>query len=153
MLPRNEQSPPDRKRLRRSPLGSEQGPPMGMNYPQPGQPQGGSQQGGPQQLPNGMMRPMGAPGMNGFPPGGGMPNMGNNPGMNVQPQMGGQPMLGQPMGGPQMTQHGMTAAQQHQQVSIYLNSNHNQPCSDALFGLDATIPTRTAVPTIHAGFA
>lgn len=75
-----------------------------VNYPQQGQQQGGVQ-GGPQQLPNGMMRPMNAPGLNGFPPGGGMQNMGNNPGMNMQ-------VGGQPMGGPQMNPQGMAAQQQ-----------------------------------------
>jgi hypothetical protein len=64
----------------------------------------------------------GAPGLNGFPPGGGMSNMGNNLGMNMQPQIG-----GQPMGGPQMTPHGMTAAQQHQQVNLSLNSTIINP--------------------------
>lgn len=102
MLPRNDQSPPDRKRLRRSPLNAEQGPPMSsISYPQQGQPQGG--QGGPQQLPNGMMRPMGGPGLNGFQ--GGMPSMGNNPGMNMQM-------------GPQMSPQGMVTVQQQQQQQI-----------------------------------
>jgi hypothetical protein len=107
-LPRNDQSPPDRKRPRRSPLSSEQGPPMGSaNYPPQGQQPGGGQ-GGPQQLQNGMMRPMNAPGLNGFPQAG--VQMGNNSGMNMQ-------MGGQPMGGPQMSPQAMPMQQQQQQVS------------------------------------
>lgn len=64
-LPRNESSPPDRKRPRRSPLNAEQAPPMTtMNFGQ--QPPQGGVQGGPPQMSNGPMRPMGAPAMNGF---------------------------------------------------------------------------------------
>lgn len=90
-LPRNDTSPPDRKRVRRSPAGGEhpQPPPMTpmAQFPH------GSQQvgpGGPHQMPNGMIgRPMGA-----FPGQPGMPNMGNNPGMNMQ--------MGPSLGAPQM---------------------------------------------------
>jgi len=91
-LPRNDNSPPDRKRVRRSPLGMEQQqqqPMTPMNYPHPSPQQGGPS--GAQQMPNGMMR---GPPINGFAPPQGMQNMGNNPGMNMQ--------MPQNMGGPQM---------------------------------------------------
>lgn len=89
-LPRNESSPPDRKRVRRSPAGPEQPqhqqPPMASIF-QPQQ-QGGP--GGSQPMAAGMMpRPM-----SGFPGGQGMPNMANNPAMTMP--------MGQTMGGPPM---------------------------------------------------
>ncbi|KAG1787495.1 uncharacterized protein HD556DRAFT_1246775 [Suillus plorans] len=81
-LPNSENSPPDRKRQRRTPPPMEQTSSMGPGpgYPHPQQ-QG--MPGGPQQMPNGnMMRPMqGAP-MNNFQPHGVPPNMGN-PGMGL----------------------------------------------------------------------
>ena len=72
-MPKLEASPPDRKKVRRSPMGMDQNPSAPMAYIHP------SQQGGPvlhQQIPNGMMRggqQMGG----GFPHQPGMPNMGN----------------------------------------------------------------------------
>ena len=135
MLPRNDQSPPDRKRPRRSPLSSEQGPPMGSaNYPPQGQQPGGGQ-GVPQQLPNGMMRPMNAPGLNGFPQAG--MQMANSSGMNMQ-------MGGQPMGGPQMSPQTMPT--QQQQVSSHkCHAKHI-----IIFSLvDGAISARATFP-VHA---
>jgi collagen type III alpha len=92
-LPRNDASPPDRKRVRRSPMGmdQQQQPLTSMSYPHP-PPQG---PGGPQQMSNNMIRgPMGGPPMNGFPHQPGLTGMGANPGMSMP--------MGQGMGVPQM---------------------------------------------------
>ena len=93
-LPNSENSPPDRKRVRRSSVSMDQGPPVGY----PHQPQQQAQQ---QMMNGGMMRPgpgpmPGGP-MNNFPPHGppGMANMGipmgapQVPGSAMSPGMGG----------------------------------------------------------------
>jgi hypothetical protein len=82
-----------------------------MNYPQ----QGGPHQQQQQQLVNGMMRPMGAQGQNGFPQQGGMPNMGNNNSIGMQ-------MGVQPMGQPQMSPQNIAA--QQQQVSPLFGNDY-----------------------------
>lgn len=91
-LPRNDSSPPDRKRQRRSPNGAEQQPPAHSNMtslaPFSHQPQQGAP--GPSQLQNGVLR-----GLPGFPGQQGMSGMGNNPNINVP--MGGAPMMNQGM--------------------------------------------------------
>jgi hypothetical protein len=114
-----------------------------MNYPQQGQQQGGGQ-GVPQQLQNGMMRPMGTPGLNGFAPGA-MQNIGNNPGMNMQ-------IGGQPMGGNQMSPQAMaTAAAAQQQVSVHFTELYlHHPHSWLVDG--CTVPTRTSLSTDHAEY-
>ncbi|KAI0923534.1 hypothetical protein AcW1_006465 [Taiwanofungus camphoratus] len=125
-LPRNDASPPDRKRVRRSPAGGEhpQPPPMTpmAQFPH------GSQQvgpGGPHQMPNGMIgRPMGA-----FPGQPGMPNMGNNPGMNMQ--------MGPSLGAPQM--NNAMNAQMYRQSMHNLYKNNIPPG-----GLNNLIPGTTA---------
>ncbi|KZT20987.1 hypothetical protein NEOLEDRAFT_1140017 [Neolentinus lepideus HHB14362 ss-1] len=96
-MPRTDSSPPDRKRIRRSPNPEQQQQghqpqqqsqpmvPFTHAVPQPGGPPG------PHNMPNGMMRPpqLGGPPLGNFPGQPGMQNMGNNPGMNMgMSQMG-----------------------------------------------------------------
>lgn len=86
-LTNTDNSPPDRKRVRRSSMTMDQAPPASQYPPQ--QPQGG--QGGPQPMPNGAMLrpgPMGGP-MNNFQ-------------LHGPAGMGGNPAMGMPMGGPPM---------------------------------------------------
>jgi hypothetical protein len=123
-LPRNESSPPDRKRVRRSP---EQTSMTSMSYPHGPPPQGahGSQA----QMPNGMMRgPLVGQSMNGFQPGmANMTGMGNSPGMSMQPmgQMG-MPHMGNAMS-PGMNHQGqmITPQMQYQREAQYRQSMHN----------------------------
>ncbi|KAG6909794.1 hypothetical protein DXG01_015287 [Tephrocybe rancida] len=112
-LPRNESSPPDRKRVRRSPM---EQPAVPMNYnPQQQQPQQQGPQGHPQPGPMMMNQP--APGMMMRGPGPGPPGPGPMGGMNGggpggphpgQSPMGGGPMnMNMGMGQPPMGMGGM----------------------------------------------
>ncbi|KAI6112908.1 hypothetical protein F5141DRAFT_1291450 [Pisolithus sp. B1] len=99
-------SPPDRKRVRRSSVSMDQAPPASQYPPQ--QPQGSA--GGPQPMPNGaMLRPgtMGGP-MNNFQ-------------LHGPAGMGGNPAMGMPMGGPPMG-NAMTPGMASQAQSMMMAS-------------------------------
>ncbi|CCM01331.1 uncharacterized protein FIBRA_03380 [Fibroporia radiculosa] len=124
-IPRNDASPPDRKRLRVSSTAGEppQQPPMTPLAPGPyhGLQPGGP--GGPSHMPpNGMMRPM-------FPGHQAMQGMGNNPGMNMAMSsgLGGPQQMGNTMS-PGMMNHpppnGMMNNQQISQMQ-YRQTMHN----------------------------